>query len=125
MKNLTRVFEYIFYRVATFHFRWDGRGAITAICSVSLIQTILIPDFVYFISGIVFSREEIKLYSKPLIYSLVVLSIVLSFINERYFKNRFTKFMLRWKEETRVQRFCRGWLVLISFFLPWAVLLLL
>lgn len=112
-------FEYIYYRITQFYFKWDGRTGGTAIVAISMIQTLLIGDIVVFLSRLLLERSDTSPYSKTIAYFFGIILMILVIYNYRKYNGRYNKFRSFWKKETRRERFFKGVLVIISLICPW------
>ncbi|MFI5452038.1 hypothetical protein ACHMWN_07745 [Pedobacter sp. UC225_61] len=119
---MKKVFAYIFYSMTKFYLKWDGKKGIVAVCGVSMIQTLLLADLCIFLMKFYFEQDEIKPYSKIVSYFFGLFFFILSTINEYYYKNKYDKFRLYWKDETDSQKISRGFLVVVSLIVPWVLL---
>lgn len=118
-------FDYIYYRVAKFYFKREGRNSISAILFVTLIQALLI----IIILGILYKTvipqnivEKMYSFSKPVAMILVG---TLSFVNYYKFKNKYFIYKSYWKNDSKKIEFIKGILVLLSGILPWIPIVLL
>ena len=117
-------FEYIYYRLNSFYFKWDGRNGFTSIIGVSMIQSILLGDVILLILKVFLTDYEISLYSKSLSYGVIFIFLIICFVNSYKYKNRFNEFKTFWKNETAIQRRYKGGLVVFSLIMPWILLVL-
>lgn len=112
-------FEYIYYRITQFYFKWDGRTGGTAIVAISMIQTLLIGDIVVFLSILLLEKGDTSPYSKTIAYFFGIILVMLVIYNYRKYNGRYNKFRSFWKKETRRERFFKGVLVITSLICPW------
>lgn len=120
-------FDYIYYRLNRFYFRWDGRNGITAVIGVSMIQCLIIFDLILLIQRIFYSRVLIVSFgsSKAMPYLAVALMLILMLVNYFKYLDKYNKFRSRWKNESRNDQISRGILVIICLVAPWVPLILL
>lgn len=117
-------FDYIYYRITRFYFKWDGRTGGTAIVAISMIQTLLIGDIVVFLSRLILERTDTIPHSKTIAYSFGVILVLLVIYNYRKYNGRYNKFRSFWKRETNNERFLKGILVIASLIGPWIPIIL-
>ena len=117
-------FDYIYYRITQFYFKWDGRTGGTAIVAISMIQTLLVGDIFVFFSRLSFNRDDTAPYSKMIGYVFVLILVLLVIYNYHKYDGNYNRLKLYWKEETGKLRLVRGFLVIISLLLPWLPIIL-
>lgn len=117
-------FDYIYYRMTKFYFKWDGRTGITAIIGVSMIQSLVILDIFTIILRRNYDRSVTKNYVEE--GKWVTITILLSFIIFNYVKynGKYNKYRSYWKDESYNANLIKGWLVVLSLILPWVPLIL-
>ena len=116
---MTKIFEYIYYRLTKAYFKWDGRTGITAIIAVSMIQTLLFADLVTLVTRGFLNRVETAPYSKIIAYTFGVIMVIIIWINYNRYNGQYNMLSSRWKNETRRERILKGILVVILLILPW------
>jgi hypothetical protein len=117
-------FDYIFYRVARFYFKWDKRHAITAVIAVTMIQTLLVMDLTGFIIRLFYNRYVLQDYVQITKFICLTLYFGLLIMNYLKYKGEYAKCKAYWKEETESKQFYRGLLVLFSLLIPWIPIIL-
>lgn len=117
-------FDYIFYRVARFYFKWDKRHGITAISAVTMIQALIISDVIGFIGKLIYNRSVTQNYVAEVKLVGISLFLILLFFNYRKYYGKYFKYKNYWKEETKKEQFKRGVLVIFSLIIPWIPLIL-
>jgi len=117
-------FDYIYYRVTQFYFKWDGRTGGTAIVAVSMIQTLLVGDIAIFLLRLVFDRSDTAPYAKTIAYFFGGILVLLMIYNYRKYNGSYNKFRSFWREETNSQRLVKGFFVIASLIIPWIPILL-
>jgi hypothetical protein len=121
-----KLFEYIFYRIAKFYYKRDGSRAFGAVAVVSVMQGVLFADIMIVVLNLFVenaTRSEYVKYGRPIGY---LLAFSLIAFNYWYFKDTYWKLSDRWREkETSAQRRMRGYLVVLSIFTPFILLILL
>lgn len=117
-------FDYIYYRITQFYFKWDGRTGGTAIVAISMIQTLLVGDIVVFLSRLILERNDTTPYSKTIAYVFGGMLVLFVIYNYRKYNGSYNKFRSFWKEETRNQRFVKGLLVIACLIIPWVPIIL-
>jgi hypothetical protein len=118
-------FDYIYYRLNRFYFRWDGRNGITAVIGVSMIQCLIIFDFVLLIQRIFYSRDLIVSFGISKAMPYLAVALMLMILNYFKYLDKYNKFRSRWKNESGNDQISRGILVIICLVAPWMPLILL
>ena len=118
-------FDYIYYRLAKFFLKGDGKDAIRAVLGVSMIQLLIVGDLVLIPTRIMWDRHETAPYSKVIGGISVVLLLIIIIFNYIKYKSKYDEFDDRWKDETRLSRVVKGFLVLICLILPWVPIFIL
>jgi len=121
---MSKVFDYIFYRVNKAYFKWDGRNGNTAQIAVSMVQSMLIGEVITLALGFMLSKQQLASISKTFIFGWSITFIGLIIYNSYKYKNRYNTLKGYWKDETKKQSIARGLLVIIVLVLPWAIIFL-
>jgi hypothetical protein len=111
-------FDYIYYRLYQFYFKWDGRLAATATLGVAFTQAMIIADCLLIPLRLNYSRPEIAPYSKTLAYCGVGILALLTWYNHRKYRKRIHALHKAWKYEHAPIKKKRGYLVVIFMILP-------
>ena len=61
-KEVRFFFDYIFYKVTQFYFKWDGRRGITAIVAICMIELMVLIDILLLVFRIVNGRNERQMH---------------------------------------------------------------
>ena len=112
------IFDYVFYRLAKFYYRWDRSSAITAIIGLSFVQNLYVGFKSMIIIKSYYSRIETSAYSKryALIGSLLLIAtIIANFIK---YNKTYPAFRERWLDESRLKSLIKGVCVLFFILLP-------
>ncbi|WP_158797325.1 hypothetical protein [Pedobacter sp. L105] len=122
MKNW---FGYIYYRVTKAYLKWDGTNGIVGILSISMIEALLIADFILFGLSFFYRRSELK--SIPVNLGFVSLGILAFFIIVNYIKysGKYEIYKALWMDEEIADRRVRGFLIIGNLILPWFLFFLL
>lgn len=120
-------FDYIYYRLIQFYFKWDGRNGITAVIGVSMIQCLILFDLLSLIERFFYSKEQIVSTQNAKVIGYLAVFILFSLIIYNYYKykDKFNSYKRRWKDESRKTRKLKGVAVLACLILPWLPLFLL
>jgi hypothetical protein len=121
--NISVFFEYLYYRITNAYLKWDGNEGITSIIAISMMQTLLIGDLIIFIIRLFLVRGEVLEYAKIASGVGVGLFLLLGFVNLFKYRNKFYEYQLRWGNENKSKRRIRGILIVVSFVIPWLVLI--
>jgi hypothetical protein len=117
-------FDYIYYRLTKFYFKWDGSTGITAVIGVSMIQTLLLADVTIVMIRLIWEGADYKPYSKVIANSFVAILFLFIIINNWKYNGNYDKFCLLWKHESRNIKLVKGLLVIFSLILPWVPIFL-
>ena len=117
-------FDYIYYRLYKFYYKWDGRNGITAVMGVSMIQVLIVISILIGFAKIIFSDLEVIQYSKVLGYSGVIMLFIIIWYNYKKYQSKFIDFQNRWKDEPIRVRFYKGMLVIFCLVFSWLPLIL-
>jgi hypothetical protein len=122
MKIFNTVFEYTYYRITKAYLKWDGNEGYTAIWAISMVQALLICDFLIVILRIFYEWSGIMGYAK--IGGIIGggLVVVFGVLNLFKYKNKFNDYKIRWEKETIFQRRFRGILIIMFLIVPWVIL---
>lgn len=125
MKNF--FFDYIYYRVNQFYFKWDGRNGITSVIAVSLIQCLSIANLFLIPERLLYTRQQISSdgNSKKIAYAAACVLLLLIAYNYYKYENKFNYFKRIWKDEPLKMRRIKGWLVLFCLVFPFIPLIIL
>jgi uncharacterized membrane protein len=117
------LFDYMFYRLAKFYYRWDRSSAITAIIGLSFVQACALGCGEMFLIRSAYSRSETAPHSKAYEAVGVVTLVALILLNGWRYHNRYVPLRERWQGEAPVLRVLKGSGVLLLLVLPLAGML--
>jgi Kef-type K+ transport system membrane component KefB len=120
---VTFVFEYFYYRITQFYFKWDKRNSITAVLAISTFQSMMIVELFLVIIRSNYSRTQIAPYSKMIAFAGAFLLILFAFYNYKKYYNKYSLLKNRWKDETKIQRTINGTFVLLCLIMPWIIVI--
>ena len=106
-------FDYIYYRLTKFYFKWDGRTGGTGIVGVSMIQGVMLLNSFFFLYGQIYGilKRQMHPWEKWLI-AVAFFGIV--YLNYRKYNGKYNKFRSYWKDESSFKRFIKGLMVIVS-----------
>lgn len=122
--NFRFYFDYIYYRITKFYFKWDGRTGATGLISVVMIQSLVIIDIGVSILRLFKTREETTVYLPYGKWIIIFLFLVLLIYNYRKYNGKYNVFRFHWKDEPGKTYLLKGLLVILSLILPWIPLIL-
>jgi hypothetical protein len=122
MKKISIFFEYLYYRITKAYYKWDGDEGITAIIAISMLQTLLIGDFIIFIIRLFLDRGETLEYAKIASGIGVGVFLILGFVNFLKYRKKFDEYQLKWGNENKIKKRIRGVLIVVSLIIPWLIL---
>ena len=123
MRKIKNLFDYMYYRIYKFYYKWDKETGITALIAVSLFQTIILADLILIILKSIYSKWEIVPYSKHLKWGAAGLYIILNLINIKYFSGKYGNFDKIWGKENSKTKRRRGWLIILLLTFPWIIII--
>ena len=116
MNKYTLFFGYIFYRINSVYRRVSKLAEDqqpTAI--ISIMQTVLVMDlFILIYTTLFVDIESYHMPSEAMLCFYIII-LVMYFFNIRLLINRYWEFDKLWREEPKLQKRKRGWLIIISF----------
>lgn len=112
-------FDYHYYRIAKFYFKRDGIGAVTALISVTAVQSWMIINLLLFLEGIYFNENEQLKYYK-IIYLVIIATIF--FYNKNKYTNKYLEFRKKWKNENLKKRRMKGIIIIVTIIFSWCLI---
>lgn len=113
-------FDYIYYRLTKFYFKWDGKTGGTGIVGVSMIQFVMFLNGTLLLYGTI--HGTLKRQMHPLEKWLIAaIMFGLVYYNYRKYSGTYNKLRYHWKDESNVQRLGKGFLVIASLIIPWVL----
>lgn len=126
MVKIKELFDYIYYRVYKFYFKWDKETGITAAIALSMFQSTILWIIFIFILKLLFNKSVIIHFSKNISLGGGAVFLLLSFLNEIYYSRKVTESLeKKWKNESLPLKRKKGWLVFFLLLIPWIILLIL
>lgn len=122
-KVMSKIFDYIYYRVNKAYFKWDGRNGITSILAVSMLQTMILADICLIIMKISFDRELLVPYAKTIAYVMVGMLGIFTLFNHFKYKDKYNTLEAQWSSESKNQSIIKGILVFSLLLFPWILLI--
>lgn len=93
------LFDYLFYRFATWFYREDGSFGTRAMLAVSLMQfALLLPWFLFIICWAI-GTPRAQRHQDPIFGAVILLLLLCAWGNYRRYRNRFDALSMRWKHE--------------------------
>lgn len=116
-------FDYIYYRITQLFFKRDGRTGFTGIAIIAIIQSLLIAVIIGELSKHIWSADVRALHSKQFGYLGGLIVILLMYYNFKKYNGRYNQYRFHWKDETNNMRIIKGFLIILSFGIPIALLI--
>ena len=113
----------MYYRIYKFYYKWDKETGITAIVALSMFQSMSLNLIFIIVLKLFFSKWEIVPFSKLISWGGVILSLLLTIINQKYYSDKYEYLNSIWKNENRKIRKKRGWLVILLLATPIIILM--
>ena len=123
MRKIKNLFDYMYYRIYKFYYKWDKETGITAIVALSMFQSMSLNLIFIIVLKLFFSKWEIVPFSKLISWGGVILSLLLTIINQKYYSDKYEYLNSIWKNENRKIRKKRGWLVILLLATPIIILM--
>lgn len=117
-------FDYIYYRITKTYFKWDGRKGITSIAAIAMIKMVLFMIVASILSLTFYTTEQISNSPKTFKYIIALPYILFSLLAFRKYGDKYNMYKKYWKDETRETRILKGFGVILSLVLPWAVFIM-
>lgn len=108
IKKIKDLFDYMYYRIYKFYYKWGKENGINAIITVSMFQSMTLGSIFIIILKILFSKWEIVPYSKSIAWGGAILSLILTVINQKYYSNKYEYLNSKWKDENLKLKNKRG-----------------
>ena len=124
MKKVMSLFDYIYYRLNKVYYKWDGENGSTAVIGVSMVQSMILSNFILLLIKVIFTKEQIMIFSEKFVFFIGFTFIC--FVVYNYFfryRNKLSYLNSCWTNETTKKREIRGILVVVSLIMPWILLI--
>lgn len=126
MGKINNIFDYIYYRLNKFYYKWDGENGTTSAIGISMFQSMLIGNVITLLLKIILTMEQLKTNSRTLIFFIIIIFITLVIYNYFFrYKNKYLVIKERWKDETNKDKIQRGILVILALVSPWVFIIIL
>lgn len=112
-------FEYIFYRLTRLYIKWDGRGGVTSIVAIAMIQTVLLMIAVGVVLLVFVRVDKVPEYVEYFKYLIGVSYFLFSIRAYRKYSGLYNELGKRWGKESKKVSVLKGVGVLLSLLVPW------
>lgn len=120
MQKIMILFDYVYYRLNKFYYKWDGENGTTSSIGVTMLQSMLIVNTVIVILKICISKQQLQHNGENLKFGYILLFIILNIYNFKFrYHNKYNLLQEYWKNETKKQKTQRGFMVVLALVLPW------
>ena len=93
------LFDYLFYRFATWFYRGDGSSGNRAILAVSMMQfALLLPWFLFALCWVV-GTARAQHHQDAIFAAVLLVWVLCAWANYRRYRNRFEALARRWQQE--------------------------
>src|SRR5690554_5218740 len=75
--RINNIFDYIYYRLNKFYYKWDGENGTTSAIGISMFQSMLIGNVITLLLKIILTMEQLKTNSRTLIFFIIIIFITL------------------------------------------------
>lgn len=110
-------FDYHFYRVAKYYYKRDGSDAVTALISVSSVQSWIIINILIFMKDIFF--REIK-FEYDWVIILLIMGSTYLYNKKRYLK-KYIVLREKWSKESEEKKWING-IIIITIVFSWSLI---
>ncbi len=117
---MNNLFDYTYYRTAKRHFKRDGADAFTAILTISFVIFLYILPVYYSLINIF--NFKLSQFNDKIILS--VIGILIFLIIKKKYKDKYFTFRDKWINETKKEKLFGEVLIVIFFFSPFLLMLL-
>jgi hypothetical protein len=114
------VYSYMYYRLASWYFKIEGKGKISygATAIVTLSQVLILTDVIGFVILDRFPQAERSVIIHKFYPFYLVFILIVAFINDKVYKNKFEIFHERWKNETGKPKNMGNIVIILLILLP-------
>ena len=123
MNRIKILFDYIYYRLNKFYYKWDGENGTTSVIGLSMFQSMLIGNTITILLKLFLTKEDLKSNSKALVFLVITIFVALEIYNYFKYKNKYQVLKEYWKDETKKQRIERGIWVIVALLIPWVMII--
>lgn len=118
--DLTDFIEYMYYRINKFYYKRDGRNGAASMYALAIFFSCLIYDLFFLTLRLAGKKQQFvsTVGAKNVGTAAGALIVIFSVCIYFYFRDRYPKLRVRWRNEPRTAYVIRGWLVVIICSLP-------
>jgi len=118
--KISDLYPYMYYRLATWYFRYEKKSSVSygATALVSLSQVLILIDIAGTIFLLNYCRLEGSLLIKKYYPYLLILILIIAFLNDYIFKDRYEKYDQKWKNEGKNERTMHGIIIALFIIIP-------
>jgi hypothetical protein len=113
-------FEYFYYRIAQFYWRWEKENSSRAVIAISMLESMTICNSAIILLRIFFRKNQITPFSKVLGISSIIIFLFFLVYNTNKYYNKFDSYKAEWQDEPKSTRVKKGLLILLLLVIPWA-----
>lgn len=121
---MIKIFDYIYYRLNKFYYKWDGKNGSTSAIGLSMIQAMTIVSIFIMILRIFFTKIQMQNFTQHIIWGCTLIFIFFVILNTIIYKNKYFHLDEYWKKETIQQKRIHGFLVILALVFPWVLFFL-
>jgi arginine exporter protein ArgO len=119
LKSITVWFNYIFYRSSLTYRYFKDDSSLSPTLVVVVIKGMFAVDLIVLIQKTFASQEFIDRTSSATISIITVGALLILYLDYNRFDGKFEQLHEKWKNESRTERVLKGFLVFITFIVPW------
>ena len=100
IRKIKNLFDYMYYRIYKFYYKWDKDTGITAAIGLSMFQSTSLAVIIILFIKILYNKSEMVGNSKNISLGWGLIFLVLTFINDEIYSTKVKKNLEnKWKQE--------------------------
>ncbi len=114
------IYPYMYYRLATWYFRFEKKGKISygASILVSLSQVLILTDILGFFFLEFYEQSERQIVMDKFKPYYVVLILTIAFLNDFRFKNKYDIYKEKWENQSKKEINLYGLIIFLLLIIP-------
>ncbi len=114
------IYSYMYYRLATWYFRFEKKGKISygASILVSLSQVMILTDILGFFLLEFYEQSERQIVMDKFKPVYIILLLAISFLNDFRFKNKYDIYKEKWENQSKKDKNFYGLVIFLLLIIP-------
>ncbi len=114
------IYPYMYYRLATWYFRFEKKGKISygASILVSLSQVIILTDILGFFLLEFYEQSERQIVMDKFKPVYIILLLAIAFLNDFRFKNKYDIYKEKWENQSKKEKNLYGLIIFLLLIIP-------